>query len=86
LLSSIWILAQNYLSLERQLRSGITDVFMFKNSKKELEAVVDEQLDMSAAAFREIQPFLYNEDNAFMYANTMTQRIFSGWSEIVYEL
>jgi hypothetical protein len=83
---SIWFLIQNYLSLERQLRSGITDVFMFKNSKREIEAVVDEQLEMSPAAFREVQPFLFNDDHGFMYINTLTQRIFSGWNEVVLEL
>jgi hypothetical protein len=72
--------------LERQLRSGITDVFMFKCAKREMEALVNEQLDMSPTAFREIQPFLFNSDHAFMYINTSTQKIFSGWDEIVVEL
>jgi hypothetical protein len=82
----LWAICQNYLSLERPLRSGITDVFMFKSSKKEMEAVVDEQLEMSPAAFREIQPFLAGDAHGFLYLNTLTQKLFSGWSEIVYEL
>jgi replication-associated recombination protein RarA len=82
---SMWVLAQNYMSLERPLRSGITDVFIFKSSKKELESVLDEQLDMQPAIIAQISPYLFREAYEFAYINTATQRIFSGWNEIVIE-
>jgi hypothetical protein len=80
---SIWICAQNYLALDRKLRSGITDTFAFRLSKRELEALFEEQIEKSRSDFEKIMPYLFVEDHSFLYVNSVTQRLFSNYDELV---
>lgn len=80
---SMWVLCQNYLSLERKLRSGITDAFVFRLSKRELEAVATEQLEMSATNFEKVLPYLFEDPHDFLYVNALTQRLFTNWNELL---
>lgn len=80
---SMWVLCQNYLAIERKLRSGITDAFIFRMSKRELEAVAAEQLEMSATNFEKVMPYLFADPHDFLYVNSLTQRIFANWNELL---
>lgn len=80
---NLFFCCQNYLSLTRPVRSGITDLFIFKVSKREMEAIYEEQVEKHKDKFMEILKHCYLEPHSFMYINTESGKIFSNWNEIV---
>lgn len=80
---SLWFCCQNYNSMPRQVRSGITDMFIFKINKTEMENIFLEQIEQHKDRFLEILKFVFRESHDFMYLNTNSQRIFSNWNELI---
>ncbi len=81
---SIWVAAQNYFQIPKSVRSGLTDIFVFKASKKEIECLNEEQVETSQDKFIDIiHKYCFKEPHDFMYINTNTQRLFSNWNEIL---
>lgn len=80
---SCWLAAQNYKSIEPSVRSGITDMFLFKLRKKELETIFAEQIEMHQDAFEDVIKLAYNDPHDFLYINCPSQRMFSNWNEII---
>jgi hypothetical protein len=80
---SIWVCAQNYLAIERKLRSVVTDVFAFRMSRRELEALFEEKIERSRSDFEKILPYVFAEPHDFMYVNALTQRLFANYDELV---
>ena len=81
---SIWIAAQNYFQIPKSVRSGLTDIFLFKASRKEIESINEEQVETSQDKFLDIlHKYCFKEPHDFMYVNTNTQRLFSNWDEII---
>jgi hypothetical protein len=82
---SLWLANQNYFALPRQIRFGLTDIFLFNVSKKELENINDEQLELTKDVFHNIIKMCFKNPHDFMYINPNTQRIFCNWDEIIIE-
>lgn len=80
---SMWLLAQNFTKMEKQLRMNLTDLIVFKVGKVELQNIFDELVEMDQPTFKKIQKYLFKEPYDFMYLNTNSQRLFSNWDEIV---
>ena len=80
---SIWFAVQTYNSIPRQVRQGITDMFVFKISKIEMENIFSEQIEQHKELFVEILKLVFQKSHDFMYINTNTQRIFSNWNELL---
>ena len=80
---SCWFAAQNYFSIPRQIRQGITDMFVFKINKTEMENIFLEQIEQHKEKFIEILKFVFREKHDFMYLNTNSQRLFSNWNELI---
>jgi len=80
---SMWLVCQNYRSLSKQVRMGITDLFAFKINKAELANIYEDHIEQTQQTLDKIQKYLYKKPHDFMYINTATQRIFSNWDEIV---
>ena len=80
---SIWFAVQTYNSIPRQVRQGITDMFVFKISKIEMENIFSEQIEQHKELFIEILKLVFHKTHDFMYINTNTQRIFSNWNELL---
>ena len=81
---SIWICCQNFFSIPKSVRSGLTDAFIFKCSKKEIESINEEQVETSQDKFLDIlHKYCFKEPHDFLYVNTNTQRLFSNWDEII---
>lgn len=79
---SLWIAAQNFKSIEPQVRAGLTDMFIFKINKREMESVFEEQVEQHKECFLEVLKHVFRMPHDFMYINTASQRIFSNFDEV----
>jgi hypothetical protein len=82
---SLWLANQNYFALPKQVRFGLTDIFLFNVSKKELENINDEQIELPKDVFNSIIKMCFKNPHDFMYVNTDSQRIFCNWDEVIIE-
>jgi len=80
---SIWFAVQTYNSIPRQVRQGITDMFVFKINKIEMENIFSEQIEQHKELFIEILKFVFQKSHDFLYINTNSQRLFSNWNELL---
>lgn len=80
---SIWLCAQNWKSIEPSVRNGVTDIFVFKINKKEMETIYEEHVEQHQDKFMDILKLCFREPHSFMYINTGSQRIFSNWDELI---
>lgn len=80
---SIWFAVQTYNSIPRQVRQGITDMFVFKINKTEMENIFSEQIEQHKELFIEILKFVFQKSHDFLYINTNSQRLFSNWNELL---
>lgn len=80
---SIWLACQNYKSIPPQIRSVITDMFIFKINKQEMEYIFEEHIEETKKKFEEILKLLFQNEHDFLYINTMNQRLFNNWDELI---
>jgi hypothetical protein len=80
---NIMLLCQNYSSIPKSVRSGLTDLFIFKCSKSEMEKIFIEQIETHKGKFIEILNHCYGEPHDFMYINSNSGRVFSNWNELL---
>lgn len=80
---SIWLACQNYMSIPKQVRAGLTDLFVFKCGKTEMNHIMEEQVELSPDLFHEVLPLVHNKSHDFLYINTGARRIFSNWDELI---
>jgi len=81
---SVWLCCQNYKSIEPSVRNGLTDIFVFKLNKREMENLYEEHIETHPDKFLEVLKLCFIEDHSFMYLNTGSQRIFSNWDELIF--
>ena len=80
---SIWMACQTYNSIPRQVRQGLTDLFVFKINKTEMNNIFTEQIELFADKFQEVLAIMFKVPHEFLYINTNAQRIFKCWDEII---
>lgn len=80
---SIWLCCQTFKSIPRQVRQGLTDMFVFKINKNETANIFDEILELPADVFTDIQKILFKKAHDFFYINTASQRLFYNWDEVI---
>ena len=81
--TSLFFCCQNYISIPRMIRQGLTDLFVFKINKTEMENIFLEQFEQYKDDFTKIMKLCYNEPHNFLYINTNSQRLFKNWDEII---
>ncbi len=79
----LWIAAQNYFSLTKQIRQALTDLFIFKVNKTEMENIFNEQVEIPKEKFNIILDKTYKKPNEFIYINPNSGKIFYMWDEII---
>lgn len=79
----IWILNQNYFSIPKQIRQNITDFFIFKLNKLEMDNIIKEHIELSDKKIEQVLENCFQEPYSFMYLNSNSQRIFSNWDELL---
>jgi hypothetical protein len=82
-LTSVWVLAQNYFQIPKQVREALTNAFIFKVSKVEFINIFSELIEKEKSVFQEIiEKYAYKEPHSFVFLDTNTGRLFSNWDEI----
>lgn len=81
--TSIWLLAQTYRSIPRQVRQVLTNLFIFKVSKVEMENIFTEQIEFFKDHFTNVLRMAYKEPHDYLFIDTGTQRLFKGFDEIM---
>lgn len=79
----IWICCQNYKTIPLQVRLALTDLFIFKVGKGELENIYEELTEIDKNKFNIITNNAYKVDHSFLYLNCLSQRLFNNWDEII---
>jgi adenylate kinase family enzyme len=82
---SIIFLVQTYLSIEKDIRKLFSNLFIFKSSKKEMETIFDELVELPKEYILPIMKVVYDEPYQYLFINTDTQRLFKGFDEILIE-
>ena len=80
---SIWLACQTYNSIPRQVRQGITDLFIFKINKTEMENIFNEMVEQHKKIFQDILQFVFDKPHNFLFLDTNSQRLFKNWNEII---
>ncbi len=80
---SIWLACQTYNSIPRQVRQGITDLFIFKINKTEMENIFNEMVEQHKKIFHDILQFVFDKPHNFLFLDTNSQRLFKNWNEII---
>lgn len=82
---SIWCANQNYMALPRGVRMGLTDMFVWKVSKIEMENILREQVELDREKFNQVVSVLFQAPHSFLYIHPETRQLFSNWDEILIE-
>jgi hypothetical protein len=80
---SLWMACQTYISIPRQVRQGLTTLFIFKVSKIEMSNIFTEAIELPSDKFQNIINMAYKNKHEFIYIDTNSRRIFLGWDEII---
>ena len=79
----IWLCCQNYRTIPMQVRLTLTDLFIFKVSKQELENMFEELTEIDKNKFSIITNNSYKSLGDFLYLNCLSQRLFNNWNEVI---
>jgi AAA+ ATPase superfamily predicted ATPase len=82
-LINIFLCCQNYFSIPKLVRSGLTSIFCFKSSKEEMEAIFIEQIEQHRKLFMEIMKLCFKKPHDFLFIDTNSQRLFTNFDEII---
>jgi hypothetical protein len=82
---SIIFLVQTYLSIEKDIRKLFSNIFIFKCSKKEMEIIFDELVELPKDYILPIMKIVYDKPYQFLFINTDSQRLFKNFDELLLE-
>jgi hypothetical protein len=82
---SIIFLVQTYMSLEPDIRKLFSNMFIFKCSKREMENIWDEHVELPNDYVIPIMKVVFDEPYQYLFLNTDSQRLFKGFDEILLE-
>ena len=77
----IWICCQNYKTIPLQVRLTLTDLFIFKVGKQEIENIYEELTEIDKNKFNIITNNAYKNIGDFLYLNCLSQRLFNNWDK-----
>jgi GTPase SAR1 family protein len=80
---SIWMACQTYKSIPRQVRQGLTSLFIFKIQKGEMATIFDEQVEIADSVYKEILDLSYKKPHDFIFIDSNSQRIFINWDSVI---
>lgn len=82
---SIIFLVQTYMSIEPDIRKLFSNMFIFKCSKREMETIWDEHVELPNDYVLPIMKIVFDQPYEYLFLNTDSQRLFKGFDEIVVE-
>jgi ABC-type dipeptide/oligopeptide/nickel transport system ATPase component len=85
---SLFILAQNYIKIPKQIRQVFTDTFLFNISKNEYKAIFEEIINISKNEFQDVikayREEKQNDSHSFIYIHDY-DTVFINWNEVVFD-
>lgn len=81
----IIILLQSFISVPRELRKLVSNLFIYKPSKVEFEILFSELFDSKKELADKIMRFVFNEPHVYLMMNIESQRMFKGFDEIIFK-
>jgi len=81
---NIIITSQSYVNLPLDLRKNISNLILFKPSKREFQLVFDELVETKKEVFQDVMKISYNDPHNFLFLNVNSQRIFKNWDELIF--
>ena len=79
---SIYILAQTYMSIPRDLRKLVSNYIIFRVSKQELHAIFDEVVEGKRGWEDQVSKFVFDRPFNFLFVNVDTQTLYKNWDKI----
>jgi hypothetical protein len=80
---SIIFLVQTYLSVDPDIRKLFSNMFIFKCSKREMEKIWEEQIELPNDYMLPIMKIVFDEPYNYLFLNTDSQRLFKNFDEIL---
>lgn len=82
---SMAIIAQSYRKIDRQFRSGFSDVFAFRLSKGDYHDMFEELVNLERSTWDDIvQNYRRNTiEHNFIYISVTMQNYFIGWDQVI---
>ena len=81
---NIIITSQSYVNLPLDLRKNISNLILFKPSKREFQLVFDELIETKKELFQDVMKISYDEPHNFLFLNINSQRMFKNWDELIF--
>ena len=82
---NIILTAQSYNNIPLDMRKCITNIILFKPSKREFLLLFEELIESKKEAFEKINEITYDKPHNFLFVNIPSQRLFKNWDEIIIE-
>jgi len=80
---NIIITSQSYVNMPLDIRKCITNIFMFKPSKKEMEVLFEELIEAKKKSFLDIMKYSFDTNHNFLFINITSQRMFRNFDEMI---
>jgi len=79
---SIWVACQTFNSIPKQVRQGLTNLFIFKVNKNEMENIFIEMVEQHKKFFLDITNYVFDKEHNFLFLDTNSQRLFKNFDEL----
>jgi KaiC/GvpD/RAD55 family RecA-like ATPase len=79
----IIVMLQSYISIPKEVRKMITNVFLFKPSKVEMENFCDELFETKKDKAIEIMNFVYDKPHEYLMLNVENQKMYKKFDEVI---
>jgi hypothetical protein len=83
--TSIFFLVQTWYSVPKDIRKLFSNLFIYKTSKSEMEAIFDEVIEQDKSIIPKLTKLVYDKPYNFLFVNTDSQRMFKNWDEILFD-
>lgn len=80
---SIFFLCQTYYSIPRELRKVFNNLFIFKTSKMELQAIFEEQIELDKEYVQPISKIVFDKPYNFLFINADSQRLYKNFDRLI---
>ena len=80
---SIIFLVQSWISVPKDIRKLFSNIFIFKVSKKEMETIFEEIIELPKDYILPIIKLVFDKPYQFLFVNTDSQRMFKNFDELL---
>ena len=79
----IVMLLQSFISIPKEIRGMMTNIFMFKPSKNSFEKLFEELFENAKSKMLDIMKIAFDEHHNYLMLNIDSQKMYKGFDEII---